>query len=864
MKKVLLLFICVWIAFPGLARDFSYTYEGQTLIYTVLNEEDKTCMTKEGGDFHAGNSISGDLVIPAVASDGNNNYSVIKIGKHSFYMNSDLESVVIPNSVRYVGWGAFALCRNMARSAYPSSLQEKPFPGGCTTIVYPADGTIEKNGFIYNHDLSVLYFAPLSLSGTVVLPSSVEIIGSLAFCKSAKLESIILPKSLKSVGSAAFSSCTGLIKIAVPNTMHILFDSGTIIGYPPDDVIIEDGVIYNSDKSALYFVPLSLSDFEIPNTVKIIKNNAFAHCQNIWEFTIPTSVTTIAYRAFYNCTNLYELRIPSTITTIEGRAFEACNTLLVIHCQAIAPPNIQENSFSQTTYNYATLHLSEEASCNYSGSEWSQFKKMYIGGYPSKHLSDGVFNYRVIDNPSYREAILINGNYGGMDVANIPDRIVDESSGTPIRYYVTAIGPNAFNGCRGLSSITINESRTKITEIGMSAFQDCTSLTSYPFNEYLKTIGNSAFQGCTNLTSITFNDELTTIGNSVFKGCRKLKHVSLPNSLSYIGEEAFSECDDLNDVSFGLGFKAIFKGMFSNCNGLQNIDIPTTVTTIGDDAFNGCRNLSKVVIPALVSSIGKSAFNGCSKLTEIAIPTSVISIGDDAFNGCALSNISIGAGLASLGENAFKGSKPTRINITAQTPPIASNNSFSYYSGMLCVQDPGDRSVLNAYYDSDYCWYRFHQSILRPATNLNSGTSEPLKYEAGTTQQLYATVEPDDASLPYVFWYSTNPAVASVDNKGLVTYHRSDEDLASCKIIASTLYANFPSLVFTTEGISSEFISSGIDDIVDDTVNGEIDFSAPVDVYNISGSFIGNSIENLVAGIYIVRQGNKVKKILIK
>lgn len=204
------------------------------------------------------------------------------------------------------------------------------------------------------------------------------------------------------------------------------------------------------------------------------------------------------------------------------------------------------------------------------------------------------------------------------------------------------------------------------------------------------------------------------------------------------------------------------------------------------------------------------------------------------------------------------------VNITAQIPPVAPNNTFSNYSGILNVQDPGDGSVLNAYYDSDYCWYRFDHVMLRPATNLNSGKSEPLRYKVGTTQQLYATVEPSDALLRYVFWYSTNPAVASVDNKGLVTYHESDEDVTSCKIIASTLYANFPSLVFTTEGISSEFISSGIDDIVDDTVNGEIDFWAPVDIYNISGSFMGNSIENLAPGIYIVRQGNKVKKIAVK
>lgn len=30
---------------PAIARDFTYEYAGQTLTYTVLSEEDKTCET---------------------------------------------------------------------------------------------------------------------------------------------------------------------------------------------------------------------------------------------------------------------------------------------------------------------------------------------------------------------------------------------------------------------------------------------------------------------------------------------------------------------------------------------------------------------------------------------------------------------------------------------------------------------------------------------------------------------------------------------------------------------------------------------------------------------------------------------------
>lgn len=49
MKKALLMLLGALLALPSLARDFTYTYEGQTLTYTVLDEEAKTCATKAVG-----------------------------------------------------------------------------------------------------------------------------------------------------------------------------------------------------------------------------------------------------------------------------------------------------------------------------------------------------------------------------------------------------------------------------------------------------------------------------------------------------------------------------------------------------------------------------------------------------------------------------------------------------------------------------------------------------------------------------------------------------------------------------------------------------------------------------------------------
>ncbi len=56
---------------------------------------------------------------------------------------------------------------------------------------------------------------------------------------------------------------------------------------------------------------------------------------------------------------------------------------------------------------------------------------------------------------------------------------------------------------------------------------------------------------------------------------------------------------------------------------------------------------------------------------------------------------------------------------------------------------------------------------------------------------------------------------------------------------------------------------AGIADMTVDTTDG-IDFSAPCEVYNLSGIRVSTSAANLPAGLYIIRQGSNVRKIAVK
>ena len=163
-------------------------------------------------------------------------------------------------------------------------------------------------------------------------------------------------------------------------------------------------------------------------------------------------------------------------------------------------------------------------------------------------------------------------------------------------YTVTSIEVFAFQGCSGLTSVTIPNS---VTSIGSSAFSSCRGLTSI-----LVDSNNTYYDSRDNCNAI-----IETASNTLIAGCMTSV---IPNSVTTIGN-----------------------GAFWDCSGLTSVTIPNSVTTIGGKAFQYCSGLTSITIPNSVTSIGSSAFCDCSGLTSVTIPNSVTTIGSYAFYLCS-------------------------------------------------------------------------------------------------------------------------------------------------------------------------------------------------------------------------------------
>ena len=295
------------------------------------------------------------------------------------------------------------------------------------------------------------------------------------------------------------------------------------------------------------------------------------------------------------------------------------------------------------------------------------------------------------------------------------------------------LGYYVFEGCSGLTSLTIPSS---VTEIGNWAFFGCSGLTSLTIPSGVTSIGDSAFSGCSGLTSLTIPSGVTSIGYYAFDGCSRLTSLTIPSSVTEIGGYAFSGCSGLTSLTIPSGVTSIGGYAFYDCSGLTSLTIPSSVTEIGRYAFYGCSGLINLTIPSGVTEIGSEAFEGCSGLTSLTIPSSVTSIGDWAFEGCSgLTSIYVYTkNLPELGFNVFFGcnAKNCTVYVPKGTIDDYKLSKFGYFEKIVEFDASGIDKVTTSTNAKEVSRYSANgQRLSAPAKGLNI-----VKYSDGSVKKV--------------------------------------------------------------------------------------------------------------------------------
>lgn len=505
--------------------------------------------------------------------------------------------------------------------------------------------------------------------------TKLEKIDNDAFCNCPNLTQITIPNSVTSLGSQVFYNCTKLTSISIPNSVSVI-----PVNFLRGCTSLKSVTIPNSVTEiwiGAFRDCSSLSSITLPEGLTSIGEKAFYGCTGLTGITLPEEVVYINESAFEGCTGLTSITIPSKVFEIQAKAFYGCTNLA--RANFIGSPSIfGDNAFPSTTRkiyvnrsyeiwsslnqtNATELYIDNDNIANYASfttsnnlaKQFPNVKKVTFSPYVT-----AIGNY-LFYNSATLETIVFEGDPVAVGLRSFQDcgKLATVGNGK-----VKSVDNHSFAGCTSLKSIEITDDDI----IGPNAFQDCSALESVTFPSSLTAITNTAFANCTALKAVSFPANVETINPFAFRGCTALEKVTFGKNIRTIQSSAFGNCTALKQVTF-MGSKDLLSAKYTATDNLAtrfpNAETITLrlITSIGDYAFAGSSALKTIDNNSSVESIGTGAFANCTNLSSI-LQTYLLTIGANAFENCqSLTEFYVSDNITELKANTFKGCTGLKI-----------------------------------------------------------------------------------------------------------------------------------------------------------------------------------------------------------
>ena len=613
--------------------------------------------------------------------------SVTDVSIHAFSGCTELKTVIMPDTAwtSLIGYNISNTASDPDVYTYKTqkdnTIQLTGYYGSKSSLTIPSElcgkkvTSIGASAFSGNYRIM-----------SVSMPSSITEICDGAFFSCLNLEEVTIGSSVKTIGKEAFGEC-GLKSVSIPSSVTEIGDSAFINCGSLEEITIGSGV---KTIGVGAFESCGLTSIIIPDSVTSIGRGAFWDCSKLESITIGSGVKTIGDYAFHIHSSsddvLYgpysrTITIPGNVTSIGKCAFGYYNETLTKKYYGLdgytiygepdsaAETYAKENGFEfmvLSDYGYTVLYDNTIRIDYYMGSDTELVIPSAIGKRPVTQIA-GCSNEN-ITSITIPDGVTEIGDGAFGDCSSLKTVKIPDSC--------TSIGMSAFCGCESLSTITIPDG---VTYVGYNAFGDCTNLETVYIGKNAR-IYENAFNGCKKLRNIIIDDEnntLTLIDGALYDvdhydmGCDNLYLICCPEYKTSINlpkncigfdnfyNSAFSG-DNLTTITVDPEHEIYYSKngiLYSNgsnytpdytYNGIplsgDNLVVcPRGKTTavisdetvwINDYAFTGCKRLTNITIPDGVIMIGSSAFYNCANLKSATIPKSVIAINDWNTFGC--------------------------------------------------------------------------------------------------------------------------------------------------------------------------------------------------------------------------------------
>ena len=698
-----------------------------------------------------------------------------------------------------------------------------------------------------------------------------------AFAGNSLLRSVTIPSTVNDIDPGAFKGCANLETVnyypVSVNTTNDHHANPVFSNCPKFKNLNIGGTV--KEISKFIFKCTDIETVDIPDNVEALRNDCFADCYKLSDIKIGRGVTTIDCAAFafgsssdlstkiycnareityyrglnysswkympFNNRHVSSIEFGPDVERLDDYAFSDVRPS-DIYCDGTTPPVVANDIvLKSVNKSSCTLHVPAGSLQLYKTADfWKDFYN--IKGDIKGAAYTLSYSFDSATSTATVTGITVQDGVDNIDV-EIPETIEHEGR----QYTVTTIGDNAFTGCASLTSVTIPSS---VTTIGNYAFQECSSLSYVNIPDSVKYIGSFAFSFCLKLNSITIPSSVTTIGERAFRGCTKLVAINvdtenqnycsingilfnkdkttlyyypagksdlnyeIPNSVKTIGREAFYY-SSLTSVTIPNSVTTIGECAFYCCKSLTSVTIPDSVTKIDINAFNSCYSLTSVTIPNSVTTIGWGTFEYCNSLLSVTIPNSVTEIGGYAFAYCSnLTSITIPNSVTEIEESAFwMCNSLSSITIPNAITTIGWG-TFAYCNSLTSITIPTSVTTI-----TEYAFFGCN-------------------------------------SLEKVYYGAEEPITASEDvfsDYSKPTLYVKESALEKIKITTPwSLFENIETYDF-----------AGINDPTVDG-DGSIDYAMPYDVYDLNGIKVADTLDGLRPGFYIVRQGARTGKTLVR
>ena len=392
--------------------------------------------------------------------------------------------MTIPSTVTVIDRNAFVLCKSLKSVVIPPSLGQ----------------------------IGSYMFAGCSALEEIEIPEGITDIGDGAFADCKSLKEIKMPESVTTIGYGSFAGCT-IRELYIPKSVTTM-DYGNpffgceslqslVLDSSNQDYTIEDGALYNKDKTKI---------IALLSTVK--------------EFTVPEGVDSIVGSAFRDCAQLEKITIPTSVKYIGESAFEDCISLKTIYANPVSCPELYGDIFKNVRSDVVVYVRFGSVNSYMDNQVWAVFKNYEeIGTFVSKDIMFGITSEENKEVAAYKPVRSKDYSYGSYEFGR--DKMFSMALPSEVEY----------DNCT-----------YSVTSIADRFFYNQDELREVYIPKTVVSIGDEAFFNCDELQSVNIPNSVVSIGRRSFNWCRNLKSILIPSSVDTIKEGTFDSCYSLNSI----------------------------------------------------------------------------------------------------------------------------------------------------------------------------------------------------------------------------------------------------------------------------------------------------------------------------